>query len=229
MWKSTVSPQPSQALSGAGRPVTIPVTAPDGRFIGMQRLRTGGYGVETRRDRSSKKTRNSCSGSLPKLKPSTPPRPSACASSMTRCAGPASITAWRNSTALPPEAHIGKRLFGNRARPRSPMRSCLPHGDEKPGEPCWILKLSGSAPADAETVRYWNNRWVPLKDEAGRVIGVSVAIEETTERRRAEESLRRERAALSRDRRVYRLRRLGLCPRRAATPMPARPFSSSWA
>jgi signal transduction histidine kinase len=38
--------------------------------------------------------------------------------------------------------------------------------------------------------RFWNERWAPIKDDGGRIIGITVAAEEISERKRAEAALR---------------------------------------
>jgi PAS domain S-box-containing protein len=69
------------------------------------------------------------------------------------------------------------------------------------GEPLLDFEISGTTTARPGVVRTWNERWVPLKDQAGQIIGVSVVAEETTDRKRAE----REREAMLRENeRLYR-------------------------
>jgi PAS domain S-box-containing protein len=59
------------------------------------------------------------------------------------------------------------------------------------GEPIWDVEFNGVTPAQPDLVRFWNEHWLPMKDAAGRVIGVNVVAEEVTERKRIEEELRR--------------------------------------
>ncbi len=91
---------------------------------------------------------------------------------------------------LSPEAHTGKRLsevipeFGPQAA--EALEKVV-----ETGEPLFDVEMSGSTSADPGQVRHWCSRWVPIKDEQGQVIAVSVSIEEITEQRRAEERLRK--------------------------------------
>ena len=90
---------------------------------------------------------------------------------------------------LPAAAHIGKTPreiapeFGDQVE--AALRRLL-----ETGEPLLDFEMSGRSPHDGE-IHYWSNRWVPLKDEAGKIIGVSVSIEETTERRNALNALQK--------------------------------------
>lgn len=90
---------------------------------------------------------------------------------------------------VPAADHIGKTLWDIVPDFAEPGEAALGRIVET-GQPLLDFELSGRSPAANGEIRYWNNRWVPLKDEQGRVMGVSVAIEEITGRRRAEESLR---------------------------------------
>jgi two-component system CheB/CheR fusion protein len=53
------------------------------------------------------------------------------------------------------------------------------------GEPLLDLEISGMTPAQPGVLRHWVEQWVPLRNEAGEVTGISVVAEEVTERKRA--------------------------------------------
>jgi PAS domain S-box-containing protein len=52
------------------------------------------------------------------------------------------------------------------------------------------LEVSGTTPARPGIVRYWNERWEPMRDGAGEITGISISAEEVTERKAAEAALR---------------------------------------
>lgn len=54
------------------------------------------------------------------------------------------------------------------------------------GEPALGIVLEGETPARPGVRRAWEEDWLPLKDETGRVVGVSIVAVEVTERRAAE-------------------------------------------
>jgi PAS domain S-box-containing protein len=89
----------------------------------------------------------------------------------------------------PIEAHIGKT-------PRDTLPGIGPDVEAalarvlETGEPIADLELSGTTPAQPGILRYWRLQCVPLRGEGGRVAGISVAIEEITEKKRDEELLR---------------------------------------
>ena len=60
------------------------------------------------------------------------------------------------------------------------------------------FEATGETPADPGVVRYWDERWVPIRDGAGAIAGVSISAMEVTERKRAEAALQ-ESAAKYRD------------------------------
>lgn len=57
------------------------------------------------------------------------------------------------------------------------------------GEPMLDVELTGTTPALPGVVRHWVAQWMPLKDDAGEVYGISVVAEEVTERKRREEQV----------------------------------------
>jgi PAS domain S-box-containing protein len=61
------------------------------------------------------------------------------------------------------------------------------------GQPALNVEFTGTTPAQPDVRRTWIVHWLPLKEATGLVTGVSVVVEEITERKRAEEALRHER------------------------------------
>jgi two-component system, cell cycle sensor histidine kinase and response regulator CckA len=90
---------------------------------------------------------------------------------------------------LTAEAHIGKTprelTPGLAQAAEDAMRRVL-----ESGEPLLNFEASGATAAQPGVQRTWNQNWFPLRDSTGAIIGLSVAAEETTDRKRAEERLR---------------------------------------
>ena len=59
------------------------------------------------------------------------------------------------------------------------------------GEPVTGVEVAGQRP-DRHEDRYWVTYWHPLRGPAGNIVGVNVAAEEITERKRAEAALQRQ-------------------------------------
>jgi PAS domain S-box-containing protein len=57
------------------------------------------------------------------------------------------------------------------------------------GEPITGIEVNGQRPDGSNSDRVWITYWHPLKDSSGAVLGVNVAAEEITERKRAEAEL----------------------------------------
>ena len=98
---------------------------------------------------------------------------------------------------LPAAAHLGKRvrdLMPELAEAVEPeMRRVL-----ETGQPQLNIEIVSQTPAQPGVQRSWLEHWLPITDAQGQVIGLSIVVEETTERKRAEEALRESRrAALS--------------------------------
>jgi PAS domain S-box-containing protein len=51
------------------------------------------------------------------------------------------------------------------------------------------FEMRGTTAAQPGVERFWSEHWVPMMDDDGRVVGISVAAEEITERKRAAEAL----------------------------------------
>lgn len=58
------------------------------------------------------------------------------------------------------------------------------------GQPVLNLEFSGETPAQPGVRRTWVEQWLPLRDGSGRIVGLNIAVEEVTERKRAEQQLR---------------------------------------
>ena len=54
------------------------------------------------------------------------------------------------------------------------------------GEPRLDIEIVAETPAQPGVERSWMEQWLPLRDAEGRVTGLSIVVEETTERRQAE-------------------------------------------
>ncbi|NLW69418.1 MAG: PAS domain S-box protein [Bacteriovoracaceae bacterium] len=89
----------------------------------------------------------------------------------------------------PAQDHIGRRVRDIipdlAGEIESVMRRVL-----HTGQPVLDIFISGSVASQPGITRYWNQHCFPLKDNRGRVIGVSIVVEEITARRRAEEALK---------------------------------------
>ena len=57
------------------------------------------------------------------------------------------------------------------------------------GEPVTGIEVNGQRPDGSNKDRVWITYWHPLKDSNGQVVGINVAAEEITERKRAEADL----------------------------------------
>ena len=66
------------------------------------------------------------------------------------------------------------------------------------GEPITGIEVNGQRPDGSNTDRVWITYWHPLKSEDGAIVGINVAAEEITERKRAEANLAASQAQLRR-------------------------------
>ena len=57
------------------------------------------------------------------------------------------------------------------------------------GAPITGIEVNGQRPDGSNSDRVWITYWHPLKDRSGEVVGINVAAEEITERKRAEADL----------------------------------------
>jgi diguanylate cyclase (GGDEF)-like protein/PAS domain S-box-containing protein len=88
------------------------------------------------------------------------------------------------------ESHIGKTLQeivpGIAAQGERVNRRTM-----ETGEPSLNVEFYAKSPAQTGTGRCWNTQWLALKDDAGKVWGVNVVVDEVTERKHFEENLYR--------------------------------------
>jgi PAS domain S-box-containing protein len=91
---------------------------------------------------------------------------------------------------LPAAAHVGKSV-------QELLPDLAPEVERiaarvfETGEGAVDVEVSGTTPSRPGERRTWVEQWIPLKDPAGTVIGINVAVEEVTERKKADEELRR--------------------------------------
>ena len=64
------------------------------------------------------------------------------------------------------------------------------------GEPVLDIEIRGETPALPGVTRYWIESWLPLKDNQGQVTAINVVANEITERKRAEDEIRKARDEL---------------------------------
>ena len=90
---------------------------------------------------------------------------------------------------IPVADHIGKRLpdlLPDLAEACGPgIRAVL-----ETGQPQHNIEIVSQTPAQPGVTRSWLEHLLPITDERGQVIGLSIVVEETTDRRRAEAALR---------------------------------------
>ena len=58
------------------------------------------------------------------------------------------------------------------------------------GQPITDYEVAGTTPAKPGVERQWVQQWLPLKNQLGEVVGISIVSEEITERKRTEQILR---------------------------------------
>jgi PAS domain S-box-containing protein len=96
---------------------------------------------------------------------------------------------------IPAADHIGKTvrevLPGLADAVEPEMRRIL-----ETGEPWLNIEIASETPAHPGLQRSWLEQWLPIKDSEGRVTGLSIVVEEITERKKAGEVLERERKQL---------------------------------
>jgi PAS domain S-box-containing protein len=89
---------------------------------------------------------------------------------------------------IPAADHIGKtirKLMPELADAVEPeMRRIL-----ETGEPKLDIEIVSETPAHPGEKRTWMEQWLPFKDSKGQVTGLSVVVEEVTERKQAEAAL----------------------------------------
>lgn len=64
------------------------------------------------------------------------------------------------------------------------------------GQPVWGIELVGATPALPDAVRTWRENWLPFRDAAGEIVGITISVEEITREKEAETRLRENEARL---------------------------------
>ena len=90
---------------------------------------------------------------------------------------------------VPVGAHIGKRIR-DLAPAVADVLEAVGRQVVATGEPVHDVEVMGETPAQPGVCRYWIAQWLPQKDAAGKVVSISVVVEDVTERKRIEEALR---------------------------------------
>ena len=90
---------------------------------------------------------------------------------------------------VPVAAHIGKRIR-DLAPAVADVLEAVGRQVVATGEPMHDVEVTGETPARPGVRRYWIAQWLPQKDAAGKVVSISVVVEDVTERKRIQEALR---------------------------------------
>jgi PAS domain S-box-containing protein len=90
---------------------------------------------------------------------------------------------------VPVAAHIGKRIRDLVPCVADILEAVGRHVVAT-GEPVHGVEVTGETPAQPGVCRSWVGQWLPQKDAAGKVVSISVVVEDVTERKRIEEALR---------------------------------------
>ncbi len=91
---------------------------------------------------------------------------------------------------LSPEEHMGRSV-------RDVLPELAGHIEEiaarvlQTGEPALNVEISGVTGRTPGAERHWVCHWFPLKSSSGEILGINIVIEETTERKLADEALRK--------------------------------------
>lgn len=86
--------------------------------------------------------------------------------------------------------HIGKTVGEIIPSLASKARALVEH-IFRTGEAVTEVELSGATLTEPAVIRTWIEQWLPLKDSNGEIVAINVVVEDVTERKRAEETLRR--------------------------------------
>jgi PAS domain S-box-containing protein len=90
---------------------------------------------------------------------------------------------------VPPEAHIGRTFHEVIPSLADQAQPLLRHVLDT-GEPAENVEIRGELASRPGSIRTWSEQWYPIRDEAGAIVGVNVAVEEITDRKRVEQELR---------------------------------------
>lgn len=91
---------------------------------------------------------------------------------------------------LPVEEHLGRKLsevLPEMSRSLEPLLNQV----IQTGKPVINLELSGETRADPNQMHYWVTSFYPVRMQGGEILGVGVLVSDVTERKRAEEALRK--------------------------------------
>ena len=86
------------------------------------------------------------------------------------------------------EDHLGRTVRETLPRLADQVEAAVRH-IVSTGESITGIEVSGEQSDSGGGTRFWVTSWQPLKDEGGKVLGVNVAAEEITQRKRAEAAL----------------------------------------
>jgi len=90
---------------------------------------------------------------------------------------------------IPAAEHVGKSIRELMPQLADEVEPQM-HRTLKTGEPQLNSEVISETPAQPGVKRRWQEQWLPIKDESGRVTGLNIVIEETTERMRIVQMLR---------------------------------------
>ena len=96
-----------------------------------------------------------------------------------------------NINGFPVEAYIGRTLKEMLSPALADRLEPVLRRVVNEGEAAMNVELEGEPPAEPGQLRHWLANYYPLKRRDGTVIGVNVVVQDITERRRAEDALRR--------------------------------------
>jgi PAS domain S-box-containing protein len=89
---------------------------------------------------------------------------------------------------LPIANHIGRTVRETVPQVAEQVESVV-QAILRTGEPITGIEVNGQRPDGSNKDRVWFTYWHPLKDRSGRIVGINVAAEEITERKRIESDL----------------------------------------
>jgi PAS domain S-box-containing protein len=89
---------------------------------------------------------------------------------------------------IPIANHIGRTVRETVPQVAEQVEQIV-HAILRTGEPVTGIEVNGQRPDGSNKDRVWIAYWHPLKDPSGRIVGINVAAEEITERKRAEADL----------------------------------------
>ncbi|MHB8901268.1 MAG: PAS domain-containing protein, partial [Thermoguttaceae bacterium] len=90
---------------------------------------------------------------------------------------------------VPAVDHIGKTVRELMPQLADAVEPGL-HNVLETGQPKLDVEIVSQTPAVPGVPRSWMEQWLPIRDGDGQVTGLNIVVEETTERKRAEEALR---------------------------------------